>query len=588
MSATILIKRTQGTSPPTAAPVGTGVSFGELIYTYDVANVGAGKSYKKLYIGDPSGNTAAPIPIGGEYYTQVIADNPADFGKPVANKAVILNSDAKVSSWTVATDLLVGAAATISGDLSVSGDLNVTGDLVYDEVTGRNINITGVATIATLGITSSLDVEVSTAGVGVVTALSGVGGTFLDWNATSGQFEQVNVSHAATVRNLTVTGISTIENNYDFRTQLIRIGREAGVLETDGNDRQGFFIGNFAGSEAGITTLTKRNIAIGHSAFQKGGKTKAESNLFVGNFAGQGAEGSYNIFLGDKAGQDLGSQTIIEYGETGEATTIQFSNGSTLPNDPYNYRAYGSIAAASITNISGGMFAIAVEALSDLSIVNTAVSGNLTFTIGGASNGHLDKTKAGPFTVKGTDDFGLLTDINDAIYLSSGSIGLSGTYGFLIVNAGITTTSGKENHLQNIGLGREALWGAGISTDQSNNIAIGAYSLYNVLGDDNIAIGQSAGKYNTGSGNVIIGLNQDVAQTTEDTQLIIGSGDTKWISGNNVGWVGIGTTTPDALLAVNGDVSVSGVATIPQIDVNDLGVEAAYVTAGIVLSLIHI
>ena len=586
MSATILIKRTQGTSPPTAAPVGTGVSFGELIYTYDVANVGAGKSYKKLYIGDPSGNTAAPIPIGGEYYTQVIADNPADFGKPVANKAVILNSDAKVSSWTVATDLLVGAAATVSGDLSVSGDLNVTGDLVYDEVTGRNINITGVATIATLGITSALEVEVSTAGVGVVTALSGVGGTFLDWNATSGQFEQVNVSHAATVRNLTVTGISTIENNYDFRTQLIRIGREAGVLETDGNDRQGFFIGNFAGSEAGITTLTKRNIAIGHSAFQKGGKTQAESNLFVGNFAGQGAEGSYNIFLGDKAGQDLGSQTIIEYGETGEATTIQFSNGSTLPNDPYNYRAYGSIAAASITNISGGMFAIAVEALSDLSIVNTAVSGNLTFTIGGASNGHLDKTKAGPFTVKGTDDFGLLTDINDAIYLSSGSIGLSGTYGFLIVNAGITTTSGKENHLQNIALGREALWGAGISTDQSNNIAIGAYSLYNVLGNDNIAIGQSAGKYNTGSGNVIIGLNQDVAQTTEDTQLIIGSGDTKWISGNNVGWVGIGTTTPDALLAVNGDVSVSGVATIPQIDVNDLGVEAAYVTAGIVTSLV--
>ena len=586
MSATILIKRTQGTSPPTAAPVGTGVSFGELIYTYDVANVGAGKSYKKLYIGDPSGNTAAPIPIGGEYYTQVIADNPADFGKPVANKAVILNSDAKVSSWTVATDLLVGAAATISGDLSVSGDLNVTGDLVYDEVTGRNINITGVATIATLGITSALEVEVSTAGVGVVTALSGVGGTFLDWNATSGQFEQVNVSHAATVRNLTVTGISTIENNYDFRTQLIRIGREAGVLETDGNDRQGFFIGNFAGSEAGITTLTKRNIAIGHSAFQKGGQTKAESNLFVGNFAGQGAEGSYNIFLGDKAGQDLGAQTIIQYGETGEATTIQFSNGSTLPNDPYNYRAYGSIAAASITDISGGMFAIAVEALSDLSIVNTAVSSNLTFTIGGASNGHLDKTKAGPFTVKGADDFGLLTDINDAIYLSSGSIGLSGTYGFLIVNAGITTTSGKENHLQNIGLGREALWGAGISTDQSNNIAIGAYSLYNVLGNDNIAIGQSAGKYNTGSGNVIIGLNQDVAQTTEDTQLIIGSGDTKWISGNNVGWVGIGTTTPDALLAVNGDVSVSGVATIPQIDVNDLGVEAAYVTAGIVTSLV--
>ena len=90
MSATILIKRTQGTSPPTAAPVGTGVSFGELIYTYDVANVGAGKSYKKLYIGDPSGNTEAPIPIGGEYYTQVIADNPQILVNQLPTKQLFL------------------------------------------------------------------------------------------------------------------------------------------------------------------------------------------------------------------------------------------------------------------------------------------------------------------------------------------------------------------------------------------------------------------------------------------------------------------------------------------------------------------
>ena len=82
MAATILIKRTQGTSPPTAAPVGTGVSFGELVYTYDVSNVGAGKSYKKLYIGHPDGNTSAPIAIGGEYYTDMLPENPADFGKP--------------------------------------------------------------------------------------------------------------------------------------------------------------------------------------------------------------------------------------------------------------------------------------------------------------------------------------------------------------------------------------------------------------------------------------------------------------------------------------------------------------------------
>jgi len=38
---------------------------------------------------------------------------------------------------------------TFVGDLYVGGDLNVVGDLVYDEVTGRNLNITGVATVGT-------------------------------------------------------------------------------------------------------------------------------------------------------------------------------------------------------------------------------------------------------------------------------------------------------------------------------------------------------------------------------------------------------------------------------------------------------
>ena len=129
MSATILIKRTQGTSPPTAAPVGTGVSFGELVYTYDTSDVGAGKSYKKLYIGHPDGNTNPPIAIGGEYYTDMLPDNPADFGKPTASKAVILNPSGQIDTWSVATDLLVGAAATVSGNLSVAGNLDVTGDL---------------------------------------------------------------------------------------------------------------------------------------------------------------------------------------------------------------------------------------------------------------------------------------------------------------------------------------------------------------------------------------------------------------------------------------------------------------------------
>jgi len=582
MAATILIKRTQGTSPPTAAPVGTGVSFGELVYTYDVSNVGAGKSYKKLYIGHPDGNTSAPIAIGGEYYTDMLPENPADFGKPTGSKAVILNPSGQIDTWSVATDLLVGAAATVSGNLTVAGDLSVTGDLSYDEVNARNWNITGVATAPTLYVTDITDTLNLQSKVGIISALAGVGATYNDFNSTSAQFEQINVSHASTTKNLTVTGIATIEDNVDFRTQLIRIGREAGEQETDGSDRQGFFIGNFAGQQAGLGNNTKRNIAIGHSAFQKGGQTKAESNLFLGHYAGQEAEGSHNIYIGDKVAQDLGSQSVITYGETGDASTISFSDGSQLSNDPYAYRVYGT--TDSYSNITGGDWAIAIANLGDLGIINNAVTGNLTFNIGTCTNAHLAKLIGSQFKVKGQDNFGLLTDVNDAIYLSTGSIGLTDTYGFLVVRSGITTNSGKEDHNQNIGIGREALWGAGISTNQSNNIAIGAFTLYNVYGSDNIAIGNSAGTHNTGNNNVIIGKGQDVRYPDQDDQLVIGSGDVKWVSGNSDGWVGVGTTTPTALLDVDGDVNITGVATVPQLDVNDLGIEAAYVTAGIITS----
>ena len=582
MSATILLKRTKGTSPPTAAPVGTGVSFGELVYTYDTTNVGAGKSYKKLYIGHPDGNTNPPIAIGGEYYTQMLPDNPADFGKPVGSRAVILNPLGQINTWSVATDLLVGAAATVSGNLSVAGDLAVTGDLTYDEVNARNWNITGVGTIPTLYVTDITDTLNLQSKVGIISALAGVGGTFNDFNSTSAQFEQINVSHATTTKNLTISGISTIENNYDFRTQLIRIGREAGKLETDGTDRQGMFIGNWAGNQAGLGTQTKRNIAIGQSAFQKGGVTKAESNIFFGNFAGQEAEGSHNIYIGDKVGQDLGSQSVITYGETGDVSSISFSDASSLSSDPYDYRVYGT--TDNYANLQGGDWAIAIDQLGDLGTINNAVTGNLSFNIGTCTNAHLAKLIGKQFTVKGQDDYNLLSDVGDAIYLSTGSIGLTDTYGFLVIRSGITTNSGKEDHDQNIGIGREALWGAGISTNQSNNIAIGAFALYNVFGDNNIAIGESAGLYNTGNNNVIIGKDQDVRYPAQDDQLIIGSGAVKWISGDKEGWVGIGTTTPTALLDVDGDVNITGVTTLPVIDNNSAGIEAAYITAGIITS----
>ena len=111
-----------------------------------------------------------------------------------------------------------GGITTTGGDLYVGGDLFVADDIVYDEVTGRNINITGVSTFGTVKVSS-----------GVVTATSGVvtyfgdgsnltgfpegsvgvssGGTLIGTAATIIDFAGVNATVTATP---TVSGVSTV------------------------------------------------------------------------------------------------------------------------------------------------------------------------------------------------------------------------------------------------------------------------------------------------------------------------------------------------------------------------------------------
>ena len=50
---------------------------------------------------------------------------------------------------------LTGIVTTAS-DLYVGGDLFVGDDIVFDEVTGRNLNITGIGTMNTLNVTGTL------------------------------------------------------------------------------------------------------------------------------------------------------------------------------------------------------------------------------------------------------------------------------------------------------------------------------------------------------------------------------------------------------------------------------------------------
>jgi len=60
-----------------------------------------------------------------------------------------------------------GGITTTGGDFYVGGDLYVLDDIVYDEVTGRNINITGVATF---GSSASIAGETKIAGIATINA----------------------------------------------------------------------------------------------------------------------------------------------------------------------------------------------------------------------------------------------------------------------------------------------------------------------------------------------------------------------------------------------------------------------------------
>ena len=130
-----------------------------------------------------------------------------------------------VSVTGVTTLASAGGITTVGGDLFVGGDLSVLGDVTYDEVVGRNLNITGVGTILNVVVGSGLSVtgiSTLTGPVGLETGLTVAGVTTL---ASAGGITTTGgdlyvggdlfvlddvVYDEVTGRNLNITGVGTI------------------------------------------------------------------------------------------------------------------------------------------------------------------------------------------------------------------------------------------------------------------------------------------------------------------------------------------------------------------------------------------
>jgi hypothetical protein len=158
--------------------------------------------------------TTAPLytthVIGGIGATDLYVSGVSTF-----SGAIDANGAIDVDGHTELDDVNVSGASTFTGigtfisDLYVGGNLNVTGDLTYDEVSGRNLDISGIATIATLGVsaaTTSKDLLVTG-----VSTFSGIG-TFASDVYIDGNLNVVGdiAYDEVSGRNLDISGIATI------------------------------------------------------------------------------------------------------------------------------------------------------------------------------------------------------------------------------------------------------------------------------------------------------------------------------------------------------------------------------------------
>ena len=112
---------------------------------------------------------------GGSVVGLTSAAQNGDVLELVAYKAFNLGSiNSAAGNFDVGGALSVTGVSTFTGDLYVGGDLYVADDIVYDEVTGRNINISGVGTIAHLNVTGITTSDSTIVGTAVTTDSEGI------------------------------------------------------------------------------------------------------------------------------------------------------------------------------------------------------------------------------------------------------------------------------------------------------------------------------------------------------------------------------------------------------------------------------
>ena len=121
-----------------------------------------------------SRSARCPVNSLGICCTTTIGGASAIAGDVTVGSGITLSPDGDM----FATGITTVGILTVTGRVRIGGDLDVAGDITYDEITGRNLNITGVSTFTSTaqvgsGITLSPDGNVFATGVTTSTTFSG-------------------------------------------------------------------------------------------------------------------------------------------------------------------------------------------------------------------------------------------------------------------------------------------------------------------------------------------------------------------------------------------------------------------------------
>ena len=447
------------------------------------------------------------------------------------------NSRMSFSNDLYAPNVIVGT------DLTVGGNLNVTGDVVYDEVTGRNINITGVSTFVTVDINGDIDVD---------------GHTNLD---------NVSVSGVTTfASDVDITGDVDIDGQTDLDVlNVSEVATFSSTVDVDGQTTLDHLNVSGVSTFAGIGTFTS-HLFVGGNLEVKGTTKFEGGTLTLGDADTDnivfGGEVDSNILPDDDNTFDLGSSA--KRWKDVYATNFH-GDGSNLTNTGASLSAASGTQRLVVTNLTSGTMT-AASTDSDL----VFIAGNNLLSL----NGNLSVTGVATFT--GPITAGSSLGVAGQYMRRTGTGVTWASFPELRQTTSFTATANQTSFTWSHNANFLDVFLNGVKLATTEYTANGSSVVLNsgcFAGDIvefhsyNIASNYGAG----GGGSTTLGGLTDVTISGASNGQVLKYNGSAWVNGTDeegsVGSAGTWASTPTGIsttknVSIGGDLNVTGITTL--------------------------